>query len=71
MKVILTIMLNAVCFLCFAQKQLDFGKIKANDNYTTVAQKGKSICKSAYQLEISLTRAWLLFQIKGQSRNFA
>jgi hypothetical protein len=60
MKVVLTIMLNAVCFLCFAQKQLDFGEVKANGNYTTIAQKDKSICTSAYQLEISLTRAWLL-----------
>jgi hypothetical protein len=60
MKVVLTKALNIVCFLCFAQKQLDFGEIKASSNFTTVAQKGTSICNSPYQLEISLTRAWSL-----------
>lgn len=60
MKVVLTIVLNAVSFLCFAQKKLDFGEIKENSNYMMIGQSDKSICNSAYQLEISLTRAWLL-----------
>jgi len=60
MRVVLTIVLNAVFVICFAQRRLDFGEVKGNSNYTTIAQKDNSICNSAYQLEISLTRAWLL-----------
>lgn len=53
-------MLNAAFVACFAQKQLDFGEVKQSSGQTTAVQKDRSICNSAFQLEISLTRAWLL-----------
>lgn len=48
------------CTQCFSQNKLDYGEVVGNNVSTCKTKIDGTICKSKNELEISLTRAWLL-----------